>query len=77
MLRENPNNAYYFFYDCILRCVIGKQEWKRLIRLNKPISTVVSVSDEAFALLVLENSWLHWKYIFDHNIQDFKDKKKV
>ena len=77
MLRENPNNAYYFFYDCILRCVIGKQEWKRLIRLNKPISKVVSVSDEAFALLVLENSWLRWKYIFDHNIQDFKDKKKV
>ena len=66
-MRNNQNNAYYFFYDCILRCVVGKSKWKRLIRQNKPISKLVSASDEAFALLLLLNSWKRWEFIFQHN----------
>ena len=39
-MRKNENRACKFFYDCILRCVVGKIEWKRLIRQNIPISAV-------------------------------------
>jgi len=52
-----------FFYDCILRCVVGKLKWKRLIRRNSLICREVTVSDEAFALLALENGWAKWEKI--------------
>ena len=76
-MRKNTNNSYNFFYDCIMGCVVGKTEWKRLVRLGEPMSTLFSVSDEAFGLLLLENSWKRWKHI--HNNPDFteQEKKKV
>ena len=67
-LRSNPNKAYTFFYDCVLRCVVGKTEWKRMIKLQKPIKDTVSVSDEAYALLLLENGWEKWSAIVRDNI---------
>ena len=76
-MRKNTNDAYYFFYDCILRCVVGKPEWKRLLRIGQPMCKLVSVSDEAFALLLLENSWKRWEYIHKNKITDGKERKKV
>ena len=47
----------WFFCYNILECVAGKQEWK-LEKVRKTVSTsCVTVSDEAFALLILENGW--------------------
>ena len=59
-LRKNQNDGYFFFYDCILRCVVAKMRWKHLVRRNQPIDSLITVSDEAFALLVLENGWEKW-----------------
>ena len=76
-LRKNKNNGYYFFYDCILRCVVAKMKWKKLVRKNLPISSLITVSDEAFALLVLENGWEKWKQHYENKLQDVKEKKKI
>ena len=76
-MRENKNDGYYFFYDCILRCVVGRIKWKRIIRENRPISELVSCSDEAFGLLVLENGWNKWQQIHDQQIVDAKAKKQI
>ena len=48
--------AYFFFIEHLLECVAGKKEWKK-DKWSCKISNVVSVSDEAFALLLLSNSW--------------------
>jgi len=47
------------FCDKFLSCVIGKNEWKNQIRI-KPITEIATISDEAFALLILENIWDDW-----------------
>ena len=50
-------DAFVFFCYNILECVAGKQEWK-LEKGRKTVSkSCVTVSDEAFALLLLENGW--------------------
>ena len=76
-LRKNKNNGYYFFYDCILRCVVAKMKWKKLVRKNLPISSLITVSDEAFALLVLENGWEKQKQHYENKLKDVKEKKKI
>ena len=51
--------AYAFFCENFLRCVVGKLEWKKCAHCMK-ISDIASPTDEAFALLVLENIWDSW-----------------
>jgi hypothetical protein len=48
--------AYFFFLEHILECVAGKKEWKK-DKYSSKVSEAVTVSDEAFALLLLDNSW--------------------
>ena len=48
--------AFLFLAYELVGCVVGKRQWKTL-RTTKRISEVVTVSDEAFLLLVLENHW--------------------
>jgi len=43
-----------------LACVVGKHNWKQQTKIEL-ISQVATISDEAFALLVLENIWDEWK----------------
>lgn len=50
------------FCDTIISCVVGKVEWKKN-RCVKPMGQVATVSDEAFALLVLENIWEIWSEV--------------
>lgn len=47
------------FCDNFLPCVVGKTRWKKHIgsRTSQVINDFVSVSDEAFTLLLLENVW--------------------
>jgi hypothetical protein len=53
---EERKKAYYYFVEHILECVAGKKEWKK-DKFGTKISDAVSVSNEAFALLLLSNSW--------------------
>lgn len=53
---EAKKHAYFFFLEYILECVAGKKEWKK-DKYSCRVSKAVTVSDEAFALLLLNNSW--------------------
>ena len=50
------NKAFVFMVDFIHGSLIGKRQWKRN-KLIMPVSKQLTVSDEAFVLLVLENNW--------------------
>jgi hypothetical protein len=58
-LRMNCNGAYTIFCDYVLSQVVGRNKWKKTRHLNV-VSTLATVSDEAFALLLLKNSWDMW-----------------
>jgi len=60
------------FCNNFLSCVIGKHYWKRQ-KKHKLIRELATVSDEAFALLVLENIWDEWK---DMNVVEFFSRRK-
>jgi len=45
-----------FFCQEFLSCVVGRLEWKKQIE-RKRVWEIASASDEAFALLALENIW--------------------
>ena len=57
--RENDGGAYTMFCDRLLQCVVGRRTWKTGIE-HMEIRKVATVTDEAFALLLLENSWDRW-----------------
>jgi hypothetical protein len=57
-LRED-SGAYTWFYDFVLSCVVGRNKWRQFSS-ERPGCTLASVSDEALALLLLENSWDCW-----------------
>jgi hypothetical protein len=68
---------YPFFYFCnsIVECVAGKKEWKNQ-KAKKLISeSCITVSDEAFAILLMQNSWAKFEYIAENC--DFDEKKNV
>lgn len=46
------------FCNQFLACVTGKNDWKQ--QTKNLIRDFATVSDEAFALLVLENIWDKW-----------------
>ena len=58
-LRRNTDGAYTIFCDHILSAVVGKNLWKSK-SAGFTISKIATVSDEAFALLLLVNSWDLW-----------------
>ena len=57
--RNEINQNYVFFCEKFLRCVVGIKIFRNSCK-KYPLSTYVSLSDEAFALLLLENSELRW-----------------
>lgn len=62
-LRLNEN-VFEIFCDKILRCVVGKLVWRERI-CHELVSVIATPSDEALALLILENSWDRWEQIYD------------
>lgn len=58
MLQSNQE-VMTLFCNQFLACVTGKNDWKQQTK-NKLIRDFATVSDEAFALLVLENIWDKW-----------------
>ena len=60
------------FLEKFVSCVVGRIEWKRSCK-DQPVSKVASATDEAFALLVLENIWDSWR---DVDPQDYLLKRR-
>jgi hypothetical protein len=58
-LRDKPK-AFFNFCMYFLPVVTGRIDF-RLDRVRQKISEIATVSDEAFALLILENNWTKWK----------------
>lgn len=59
------NQAYMYFCKNFLKCVVGLQAYKTLTRQGCSISNVATASDEAMALLLLENSSSRWNREFE------------
>ena len=75
-MRSNVD-LYRFFYDHILAYVCGKTHWKDLCTTTLG-SNIVNVGDEAFALLVVENSWDCWaeRYMQRYKKEEFEEKER-
>ncbi len=56
---RNDEEKYILFCDEILSCVVGRHQWCQL-SWQQPISELTTISDEAFAHLLVENSWDVW-----------------
>ena len=60
-MRKEPK-MYSVVCDNIISLVVGKHVWRNK-SWNTKMSELVTVSDEAFALLLLENSWDSWLHL--------------
>jgi len=58
--RNNNNTPFTFIVEHLAGAVIGQRKWKTG-RCYSPLSISMSVSDEAFMLLILENQYDMWK----------------
>jgi hypothetical protein len=63
ILRQGRRNAnmYKVFFDNFLPCVIKKSMFDHQVAVATNDRTLCTVSDEAFALLLLENSFDRWQ----------------
>ena len=53
---EVVNEFFLFFAYELVGCIVGRRNWKQR-RCAYPVSTAITVSDEAFLLLQVENQW--------------------
>lgn len=63
-VRSDPTNkkGFFFFFDQIVTCVSGKKNWTPSAKVTEKLSECdkVTISDEAFAEIVLINYWDRW-----------------
>jgi len=57
---KNTNTTFNFVVEYLAGPVIGQRKWKTE-KCYKPLSNVMTISDEAFMLLLLENQYDMWK----------------
>ena len=69
LMGENENNAYIAFCEHILPAVCGRKSNESKFNTSY-LSKVASVSDEAFALLSIENAWDRWVFQLDNPDDD-------
>ena len=62
-LRKNTK-AYIVFYLHFIKCIIKKTPFDERMRAVRPGFDICTVSDEALALLLLENSWDRWMDLY-------------
>ena len=70
-LRRRPK-LYGQFCGTFLRCVVGDSVW-RGNHLHKPLGDFVTPSDEAFALLLIENSYERWIDMWENDNKKTSD----
>ena len=78
-LRNNPD-AYFVFFNPFLPCITGKTAWNERMKTAKKDSDMAEDTDEAFALLLIENSYYRWEDLFDkeyHSQEDGKEEEKI
>jgi hypothetical protein len=73
-MREDKEGAYTFFADHLIECVAGKRRWKNQKREHL-MTIVASPTDEAFALLILENSIKRWIDMAKHGTESIEKPK--
>jgi hypothetical protein len=59
-MRANKDKLYFDFFDKFVKHVVGVANFKSS-STSKYVSSFVKISDEAFALLVLENCETRWR----------------
>ncbi len=65
--RENQD-CFFLFCDNFLSRIVGISVWREGCQKKKD-SEMATVSDEAFAYLLVENYWDYWSNL---NLQDYK-----
>ena len=60
-------NAYKVFFKYFVKCVTRKTLYENKLEVAKKDEDLCTISDEAFALLLLENNWDHWTDIYSKN----------
>ena len=80
LLRRLPtskvNESYIFFCKNFLKCVVGTQKFNRGFKQGLKISQIASPSDEALALLLLQNSEFRWMMEYQKRSNGEMVKKK-
>jgi hypothetical protein len=63
MATETSQKHFFTLFDSMMECVSGKKVWtpKEKVRQRISPSGKVSITDEAFIVLCLENYWEKWK----------------
>ncbi len=71
-MRAHCYFAYYF-----LPIVVGKNHWKKLIWQRVSLNSLATASDEAFALLMLENNKEKWDFMHGKTKEELKEARKA
>ena len=58
-------SAYMVFYSQFVRTIVGKRLFKQRIATMSEDEEIATVSDEALALLGIENSAARWNDVFE------------
>lgn len=62
---NDVNENYVFFCEKFLKCVVGVQTFNSRWKKCTSVCQITTPSDEALALLLLENSEYRWTYEFE------------
>ena len=65
-IKDDGKYPFFYFCNAILECVAGKKEWKQQKNKQLISGSCVTVTDEAFALLLMVNSWEKFEYMADN-----------
>ena len=77
-LRSGANRGRAFAFYCFhfLPCVLGRKLWVDGMRQKRKWSTFVTLSDEAYGLLVLENLYDQWMYEYENKNKSKTEKRQ-
>ena len=68
MLKRDKEETFFVFADTFLSRVVGVAYWRKHCA-KMTIRDMATISDEAFALLLLENYWESWS---TKNVEEYK-----
>ena len=74
-MRDNKK-AFTLFCDRILPCVVGRSMWDKLVD-RVGVSKFATATDEAWAIVVMENSWDLWKQMAESTDGKVKDTERA
>ena len=60
-------DAYSIFFSKFVPCIVGKRRFRSLLKVITDEDEIATPSDEALALLTLENSGCRWDKIFENS----------